>query len=86
MLPWHKEPQRLDYMAKTATGLVIGRSYVPRPPRDLGSEGEQIQAALLHKPAPLAERLLNAFNNNAMPILLSILGSGFMYGLVKRFT
>lgn len=72
-------------MHKTITGIVIGRSYIPPAPRELGSEAERIQSALLHKPAPWPERLLDAFNENAMPLLVAICFSGFVYGLVKRF-
>jgi hypothetical protein len=76
---------RLAGFEKTSTGIVIGRSHIPRPPRDLGYEGERIQAALLHKPAPLAERLLDAFNNNAMPVFFSICIGGTAWGVAKKF-
>lgn len=34
----------------TSKGIVIGGHYVPPAPRELGSEAEKIQTALLAKP------------------------------------
>ena len=77
---------RLAGFEKTSTGIVIGRSFIQPPPRELGIEAERIQAALLHKPPGLFERLLDAFNDNAAAVILAICIGGFAYGIAKKFT
>ena len=75
---------RLAKMTTTASGLVIGRSFIPRPP-DIGSEAERLQAALLHTQPPLSERLLDAFNDNATAVMVAIFIGGLALGIAKRF-
>ena len=48
-------------LTKTRSGLLIGRSYIRPAPRELGSEAERIQAALLNPPRPLLDRVLGVF-------------------------
>ncbi len=76
---------RLAAFEKTSTGIVIGRSFIPKPPRELGSEGERIQKALLHREPSIAERWLDAFNNNATAIFLAIVIGGTAWGVAKKF-
>lgn len=73
---------RAHHYVTTRSGLTIGCAYTPPPPRP-GSEAEQIQAALLHTPPPLAERLLDAFDHHSPAIIVSIAISGLAYGLLR---
>lgn len=77
---------RLAGFEKTRTGIVIGRSYIPAPPRELGSEGERIQSALLYRPAPLVDRVADAFDKAMPPVIVSLIVGGFAYGLIKRLS
>ena len=40
------------HLVVTSTGVRIGERYVPPPPRDIGSEAERIQTALLIETKP----------------------------------
>lgn len=53
-------------LTETRTGLRIGRSFVRPAPRELGSEAERIQAALLQPPPrpPLLARVLGGIFNS----------------------
>ena len=52
-------------LIETRAGIRIGRSYVRPAPRELGSEAERIQAALLQPPPrpPLLVRVLGGIFN-----------------------
>lgn len=77
---------RLAGFEKTSTGIVIGRSYIPRPPREMGSEAERIQVALLARPAPLIDRLSDAFERASPPVIKATLIGGFAFGLVRYWS
>lgn len=71
------------HMVTTRAGITIGRSHIPRPPCELGSEAERIQTALLRKPPPRIERMADAFERAAPPVIVVTLLGGLAYGLAR---
>lgn len=69
----------------TRTGIQIGLRYTPPPPRDIGSEAEKVQAAMLHPhdPRGMIERASDWFNERASIIMASIILVGLVLGLTK---
>ncbi len=74
---------RAHHFVTTRSGIVIGRCHIPRPPRELGSDAEHIQTALLHRTPPLFDRVMNALDAAPMPIFVAIVIAGGTYGLIK---
>lgn len=52
---WTDQRHKLEV---TSTGIKIGIAYKPPPPRDMGVEAERIQSALLAKPTPVLDALM----------------------------
>jgi hypothetical protein len=42
---------KLSSCHTTSTGIRIGIAHMPAPPREIGSEAEKVQAALLRRPS-----------------------------------
>jgi hypothetical protein len=77
---------RAAHRVRTSAGIEIGRSYIPPAPREIGSEAERIQSALLYRPPPLHERLADALDQYTPPIFISIVLGGLALLAVKRLT
>jgi hypothetical protein len=75
---------RAAHRVRTKAGLEIGRSYIAPAPRELGSEAERIQSALLYRPPPLIERLADALDQYTPPVFVSIFVGGLALVLIKR--
>ena len=45
-------------LTTTRTGIKIGAAYQPPPP-GMGSEAERVQSALLARPVPVVQAVLN---------------------------
>lgn len=71
-------------LVTTRTGLTIGCAYQAPPPR-MGSEAENIQAALLSKRGQPFERVLDWIDRNAPRAYLLMAVAGVVFGLVVRW-
>ena len=69
----------------TRTGIRLGCAYTPPPLRDIGSEAEKVQTAMLrpHDPRGLIERVSDWFNARASIIMATIIVVGLVLGLTK---
>ena len=69
----------------TRAGIRLGCAYTPPPPRDIGSEAEKLQTAMLlsHDPRGLIERASDWFNERASIIMAGIIVVGLVLGLTK---